>query len=709
MILTPIPNQPINFGDLSCCKHDDRRVPLLMEMSDTIRIQMGLSADHVTAYNPQLISDDQLTGGGWSGHGLWSVSDGSKCAGLGNVASYQELGTWIPTVGVTYLVRVTLDTIVGSVVFSMGGIDHAITAPGASVFTVTVGSAAPPRITVGSNETQVCARSVEAWVVMGGGGAEPSECNVTVELRDAVTDAMIYTFDSDTEPQFFRAVGSNILIDFALVNAAEALADSPCVYVYVNDACSGEEGLRSQPIQVSPSCGKTTVVRSCLSADAMGFVAPAVFEVRLEASLSNTRWDYEAEEERWSNGYINRYYADRTARRRLMIKPVDGTLLPYLAALPLFDHVYIDGEPYVVDADAIEPDYVDEWTCTAGLSIGLRPQWEGVSKVLCAAPGPGCDPANDPICPAVNATFTQPYYNDTPTPGHYVGMSLYSSLGFVPESVQVFRNGDLFTGFLYTGPVDQQFGPFALGDTIRIVIHNATLPECDHEEVFEITQCAGEQTVSFTMGSAPGAGYHDIVSTAGHVTVFSHFDGLITTFNTYSIPAGTFVNGRSYCLWSSDIDGAPSGVIDRFRLRNVASIDLAGLVSLHNLLLGGDVAEVATPPSGAMTSITLETPSIMSFTPPLTVSPLGILSFIGCVNLTDVTVPLGLSLYRVYAPGASLSAATVDALCNALDPSSPSIAIPIDFSGGSNAAPTAASLAARNAWIAAGGTFLFNP
>jgi hypothetical protein len=191
--------------------------------------------------------------------------------------------------------------------------------------------------------------------------------------------------------------------------------------------------------------------------------------------------------------------------------------------------------------------------------------------------------------------------------------------------------------------------------------------------------------------------------------VFSHFDGLITTFNTYSIPAGTFVNGRSYCLWSSDSDGVPSGVIDRFRLRNVALIDIDGLVSLNNLLIGGDVAEVATPPSGAMTSITLETPSIMSFTPPLTVSPLGILSFIGCVNLTDVTVPLGLSLYRVYAPGASLSAAIVDALCNALDPSSPSIAIPIDFSGGSNAAPTAASLAARNAWIAAGGTFLFNP
>ena len=75
-------------------------------------------------------------------------------------------------------------------------------------------------------------------------------------------------------------------------------------------------------------------------------------------------------------------------------------------------------------------------------------------------------------------------------------------------------------------------------------------------------------------------------------------------------------------------------------------------------------------------------------------------------NLTSITLNAGIQLEQVIVYQGALSAAYVDAICNALDPTATGKVSNIAAPG--MAAPTAASLAARNAYIANGNTLVTN-
>ena len=66
--------------------------------------------------------------------------------------------------------------------------------------------------------------------------------------------------------------------------------------------------------------------------------------------------------------------------------------MPFVAALPVFDHVYIDQTEYIVDADEFEPIYDDVFDGTGGVQMTIRPKQELFRNVMCAEEGPGCTP-----------------------------------------------------------------------------------------------------------------------------------------------------------------------------------------------------------------------------------------------------------------------------------------------------------------------------
>ncbi|HRH68777.1 MAG TPA: hypothetical protein PLB89_04650, partial [Flavobacteriales bacterium] len=180
--------------------------------------------------------------------------------------------------------------------------------------------------------------------------------------------------------------------------------------------------------------------------------------------------------------------------------------------------------------------------------------------------------------------------------------------------------------------------------------------------------CAGPGYGAVTLeSSGPIFG----VGSSGYITVRSS-DGTLTTFANGGTP--TFTED-SYCIWASDAAGEPAGDLTDITIAAlIPELDLSGWTALDRLCI-----------TLSGTTLDLTGPAYLDY-----------LELLYNSALETVTVPVGLQIGNFNADGCALNEASVDALCNALDPTVTGRTSLI--SGGSNAAPTSASQVARDAY-----------
>jgi hypothetical protein len=481
-MITSIPNQPIDFvGSSLLVDCPDKRLPLAMSLEDVLRFQVGIiPPTNAYEYGDALRDWDVIYE--WAGPGSWQYSSSAVCANVPDAGGYIEpfANIFNPDLGGVYLVELDIQSITGTSTFSMGDQTVAISAPGVQSFTIIAASTEGPRITLDDDDSRICVSGVTLYKFFDG----TEGCKTVVELVNAEDDAVLYSFTSATEPQQFT-VGSGVIgVTTPLFNVPVGA----CIYVRITHDCENDDNtLCSQPIRVDGDCQGTVVIRACLDSNAMGFAAPAIFEVRLKASLVRPRWELDSSEERWSDGTINRYYVDRQRVSDLMIQPVDEVLHPFLSALCMFDHVYINGVEYSVDATGYDPTYGDQ-TGTAAVQLTVRPKSELMRRVTCDEVGPGCDPANDPPCSEPNV-YTALTFDEED--GWMLRVTVYSAIGFLPENLVVYVNDIEFASDVWISPTDFVYGPIPAGASVRITLSNKMEPGCDWEqELSTATTCA---------------------------------------------------------------------------------------------------------------------------------------------------------------------------------------------------------------------------
>ena len=589
-MITAIPNQPINFLPseiiVDC---PDKRLPLIVDAADVIRFQVAIDAPNGGSYGYGNEIRDWQVVFTWAGVGAW-VSDvqGWLCANEPSAGGYIEpfADTLSPTVGVVYQVVVDVPSISGTATFSMAGQSFVISSPGSSTFLVVAATTAGPRITLDNSDSLICVERVRVYEVFGGDGG----CIVNVEVVEAVTDDVLLSVDSDTRPDLFAVGSSNITASISLVGIEDI--EGKCVFLRISSSCDdGGSPLCSQSIKVG-ECDGTILVRACLDHDAMGFDAPAIFEARLKASLVRPRWEHDSSEERWSDGTINRYYIDRQRVMPLLLQMVDETLHPFLAALCMFDHVYLGASEYSVDANGYDPDYSDALTGTAGTLLTVRPKRELMRRVTCEAPGTGCDPANDPPCSAPNVFLSYRY--DAEDGGWFVDVTIYSAIGFLPEHVTAWVNDSFLAQETWTTPTSFTFGPIPLSADVRIEISNKDEPSCDWTWEHTFPTCDGPGFGRFATGpNTTTPSYFELIpSVPRYVTVRTISSSSLGPEDTFSAGVPHDIEGNltevERCFYGSDTDGVPWDSLSEVYLRsmNILWIDVSQLHWLEVLDVG---------------------------------------------------------------------------------------------------------------------------
>lgn len=752
-MITAIPNQPLNFlaSDLivDC---PDKRIPLLATDEDTIRFQVAVDAPSGGEYSNELRDwDVAFDWGGFDGSFVSNVQ-GWQCNVEPAAGGYLEpiADLFAPTVGVSYQIIVDLPSITSTATLTIGGQSFILSTPGAQSILFIAANTNGPRITLDNSDSRICVDRVRIFEVV----SVDDTCVITVEVVDAETEAVLQEYNSEDRPDLFEITATAISVSVPMgiedINGA-------CVFLRVSSSCDdGGDPLCSQPIKVGP-CKSTVAIRACLDHDAMGFAAPAIFNVRLLASLVRPRFEYDSSEERWSDGTINRYYIDRQRVMDLMIQPVDESLHPFLAALPMFDHVYIGETEYSVDATGYEPAYGDG-TGTAAVSLSVRAKRELMRRVTCDEPGEGCNPINDPICQLPGIQFNERIASDG---GFFVDVVYYSNFGFVPGVMQVAIDGVDLSPVMLVAFGTFSYGPYTPGQTFDVSVANAEDPGCPYVH----------PTITANTGCPPGGvGRGAIIWVSSISLAVTTTTGLATLrYASGSQSIGSFFipTPGAACLWSSDEYGTQIGSVTRINASNgvtfidvtefallerlelytsgvadlditanplldflkveaslMTTIDLSANPLIYFLYLAAPLTTIDLSAQPLLTTLELLAPPILSLdlsantsiadlTIQAGINGLDLTGFLAlrtlrltCPSLTTVTIPAAAPLREVKAAGAALDVASVDAICNAL--TSATTGQHSSIAGGTSAAPTAASLTARNNYIAAGNTLVTN-
>jgi hypothetical protein len=309
---------------------------------------------------------------------------------------------------------------------------------------------------------------------------------------------------------------------------------------------------------------KSTVkLRVCNDAEALGFVAGR-FEVRVQASLIRPTWEYEVAEERLSNGRINRHFIDRQAAYQFLIQTQHEKLHPFLAAMSMFDHFYIEDGAWSIDAEAYAPGY-DSLTGAGGVALTVRKVQELVRKVLCDDAGQGCDPADDPICNTADVTIATVLVEGE----LFIRVDVLSNLGFEVSQINWSIEGVAQTPVGVGGvPGPYALGPVLSGQLIQITFVNAQDPLCTdvREEFNALSMCYFAQQTEgcqhFTFE------YQGITSLLLATDTNDPQTGVFYTViapdgQDYQVASGDQIsfdgegNEGTYCMYSSDEDGSP--------------------------------------------------------------------------------------------------------------------------------------------------------
>jgi hypothetical protein len=476
--ITPIPNQPINFVPSEVAADcDDRPIALLVDEGDDLIFQFGVER---CPDAPQLLAP--LSEQDWITDGGWAFTGGGACAVVNNGGAYIEDSTWTPTPGVYYELEVTLQSVVSDGVFiSAGGWQQNFNTPGTFRVIFQAANNDPLRVTVISDTGAACIGSIDLY-----------EANDEWEVVALCDGNLQGSWDLTSAPQLFTYTADGVA---AIIPVSQVLSSN--FTLELRDGCS-DAAFCSQRISVE-DCRRTVLLRVCNDEPALGF-GPGRFEVRLRASLVRPQWTYDVAEERLANGRINRTYVDRQEVWELQIERVGDELQPFIALLPLFDHVYIGTKEWSVDAVNYTPQYGDGDVGTGAALLSLRAKESLVRRVRCVAEGEGCNPANDPICPTPSATIT---LVKQPTSMRYnIEVVLLSTVGFMPDRLLWSINGTPQGNVAFSTPQSKQIGPLNPGTQVVITITNADDPACNYTETINVPQCSG--AITFTTVGASG-------------------------------------------------------------------------------------------------------------------------------------------------------------------------------------------------------------
>lgn len=581
-MLTPIPNQPIDFTAspiiVDC---HDARIPLLAAADDVLRFQV-LVEPATGPYGSALREWDPGTD--WGGPGSWvSVDGGGVCAPSSAAGAYIEpiVSPFSPVVGTTYVIELDVTSITGIVGLTFGGQSLVLSMPGLQTYTLAAATTDPPRLTLTNASSRICVLRVSLYEVL----APALGCSVVVDIIDASDDSVVGTVSTESRPELFTLSGSNLGVALPLGDY-EVPA---CIYLRASSACDDPiTYLCSQPISVGEDCKGTIVVRACLDHDALGFSAPAMLETRLRASLVRPRWEVDSSEERWSDGTINRFYIDRQRVMDLMIQPIDQSLHPFIAALCMFDHVYLDGAEYVLDAGGSEPAY-GEQTGTAAIQISVKPKRELLRRISCDAPGTGCAPSTDPQCAAPNAQVN--HYYDCDGGGYFVEVIVYSAIGFLPDRINITLDGAPYDSEVWSTPTSYLFGPFPLASAIGVEITNAAEPDCDWSTSIQLPTCEGPGFGRFKTVDA--ASFYVILDVAAGEPEY----GTLRSVGAFGLGGETviaagvpyYLDGspiqQEFCFYASDDEGNPLDTLSEFSVNgsDATEVDVTQLCFLSVL------------------------------------------------------------------------------------------------------------------------------
>lgn len=673
-MITAIPNQPINFGEpLVSTRCDEREIPLEVSEADELVFQfMQDKCGNAT----QLIPSPDFREG-WLTGGVWNTTRGA-CAENGQAGAAIQNDDWTPTVGELYQVEFTITSIGGSgITVSVGGYTQTVTAPGTHSFTFAASDTSPLAFELIDDTSSVCIDTAEVY-----GGNDG--LTITVESVNEGECEELWSVNIQDEPQYFTLTGQHVTVIIPVEDIE--LEGARCFRICIAEGCSylyQPVKLCSQTIKLTDECKGTLSMRVCNDSDQMGFVAGR-FNFRLRASLVKPRWEYDMEEERWSNGYINRHFIDRQRVMDLMVQSVDGALHPFLSAVTMFDHFYIGEQEYSVDAENYEPEYGDALMSNGGIVLAVRPKQELLRKVLCVPVGEGCNPANDPICNTPNVTITQD--------GNYIDVVLYSLVGFIPDRLNVIVNGSPTDSIPFSTPQSQHLGPFSPGDSVVLEITNLDQPECPYTHPELIVPCSGPGIGRITLSEADSTNIM-FGSWSGYVTLRDSDGNVSTQAADGSTPAT--LEAGTYCFWGSDEEGVfdpdALAVIVAGSANAITDIDVNELNALMTLDLQQffagtslDVSGLATPFNTVLEYVTVQDSA--GFT---------------TVSLPDTHALLGVNFYATALTEEIVNAILANLVANNFTGS-------CQLDGGTSAAPTGQGITDKATLIGNGATVTTN-
>jgi hypothetical protein len=600
MSISTIPNQPINFTKpviIAACP--EKEPPVLIAPGDPIVFQFlqERCADADQYLEPIGPSE-------WIDNPGWTIGAGFAALTVGNGGQYIEESSWTAVVGQVYDVEVVVGDIAGDGFFiQVGGTQTAVFTPGTHRFTVEAAIATGARATaIGDNS----AGTITSFKVY------EANRNFSVAVVDESGEVVSYSPTGD--PEMFVYNGQHVT--FSKYFDEEV---SGCFTFQLSDNCTEEPVTYCSQTFQPVGCEQGIVLRTCNDANAMGFV-PGYFQARVSASLVRPNWEFEVSEERLSNGVLNRHFIERQEVYQLSVETVGASLHPWLAAAAMFDHFYVEGTEWSVDADGYQPGYGDR-TGNGGVLMTVRNPKKVLRRVRCADIGEGCDPANDPICNTANADV-QLVLQDGDI---LVRIDVYGSMGFVIKEAIYTVNGVPQPVILINGtPGTYGGGDINPGDVVTVTLVNANDPLCnDVRGPFSLnpTLCdiaasmEGCESFTFTITEDPddpaeafyifsnqegqgGTEWFTVIEPDGTVVPCENVAG----GDAYVRPSGTIKAGN-YCVYASDESGNPqpgvfydlqigygSGFYQIISDLNLSRIESIGVVpSANNLVITGAV------------------------------------------------------------------------------------------------------------------------
>jgi hypothetical protein len=546
MSLRPIPNQPINLLPseiIGGCVESDYAT--LIAEGDTVLLQFEQTrCEGATQY----IGSPNFQGVDWrtnTATGFTVQLAGGVCAVTNNGSSVLGNTGFTPGGGNIYELVVNVTSVQGSGFrVSVGGLSFDLTGIGEYAFTFTAQNANELQVELIDNTSAGCIASVFVY-----------QANTAFEL--AIVDgtgADIASISPANEPWAFTYSGRNVVVEWPLPAGVEG-----CIGFVLRDQCVYGETVEhcSQPFKVV-DCEGTVKLRVCNDEDALGFVAGR-FEVRVEASVVRPTWEYEVSEERLSNGQINRHFIDRQAAYQFLIEIQNNKLHPFLAAMSMFDHFYINDGEWSIDAEGYAPGYGEALTGAGGVALSVRKVKELARKVLCVDAGEGCAPVNDPICNTADVTINTVFVEGE----LFVRVDVLSSFGFEVLRIDWSKDNVAQTPVGVGGvPGPYALGPVEVGDSVQITFVNAQDPLCNDVRaafVVDAPECGIEgDAVQLILGNegSEGAGLLAAWGSDGYWSIVYN-GGAPQTFDNGD--QSGYLGAGSYCIYPSDDEGNPSG------------------------------------------------------------------------------------------------------------------------------------------------------